>query len=194
VTEGAFSDDGAFHPLKTWDGDAVMKLFRERWRSILFRNGCATALRKLGRLWRRGNDRTVDSAVGSRRSTGGGGQYFGQIRKGERLEHYETVRKRKDGRIIEVALTVSPIKDKLGQIIGASKIVRDITERRRVESALRESEERFCNMANSAPVLIWISGTNKLCSWFNKPWLPIKTPAGTLIFSIAWSGIFSLCV
>src|SRR5205085_11144999 len=54
-----------------------------------------------------------------------------RIRRGERIEHYETVRVRKDGTLIDISLTVSPILDADGRIIGASKIARDITERRR---------------------------------------------------------------
>jgi PAS domain S-box-containing protein len=50
-------------------------------------------------------------------------------------------------------------------------IIRDVTERRRAEQILRESEERFRLVANTAPVMIWISGTDKLCSYFNQPWL-----------------------
>jgi PAS domain S-box-containing protein len=56
-----------------------------------------------------------------------------RIRCGERLDHYETVRQRKDGRRIEVSLTVSPIIDAAGTVVGASKIARDITERKRAE-------------------------------------------------------------
>ncbi len=56
-----------------------------------------------------------------------------RIRRGERIDHYETVRRRKDGTLIEIALTVSPVKDRTGKIIGASKIVHDITERKRIE-------------------------------------------------------------
>ena len=65
-----------------------------------------------------------------------------RIRRGDRIEHYETVRKRKDGRLIDIALTVSPVRDESGRIIGASKIARDVTERRKLEKAvLRQSEE-----------------------------------------------------
>lgn len=61
-----------------------------------------------------------------------------RIRNGERIQHYETKRVRKDGAVIDVALTVSPIRDSLGQIIGASKISRDITDRKRAEARERE--------------------------------------------------------
>ena len=56
-----------------------------------------------------------------------------RIRRGERIEHYDTVRRRKDGSPIDISLTVSPIKDSDGTIIGASKIARDITERKQAE-------------------------------------------------------------
>jgi PAS domain S-box-containing protein len=54
-----------------------------------------------------------------------------QIRRGERIDHYETVRRRKDGGLIDVSLTVSPVRNAQGKIIGASKIARDITKRKR---------------------------------------------------------------
>lgn len=60
-------------------------------------------------------------------------EIIGRIRRGERVEHYETIRRRKDGSLVELSLTVSPIKDNTGTIVGASKIARDITERRRSE-------------------------------------------------------------
>jgi PAS domain S-box-containing protein len=56
-----------------------------------------------------------------------------RIRRGERIEHYDTVRRRKDGSLIDISLSVSPIRDKDGKIIGASKIARDITDRKRAE-------------------------------------------------------------
>jgi PAS domain S-box-containing protein len=65
-----------------------------------------------------------------------------RIRRGERIDHYETVRLRKDGSLIEISLTVSPLKDASGRIIGASKIARDITQRKQAEArqALLASE------------------------------------------------------
>jgi PAS domain S-box-containing protein len=65
------------------------------------------------------------------------------IRRGEKVDHFETVRVTKDGRRLDISLTVSPIRNPAGDIVGASTIARDITERKRVEDRLRESEERF---------------------------------------------------
>ena len=60
---------------------------------------------------------------------------LGKIRAGERIEHFQTVRVRKDGQLINVSLTVSPIKDDKGKIVGAAKIVRDITRQKKLEEA-----------------------------------------------------------
>lgn len=60
-----------------------------------------------------------------------------RIRRGERVDHYETVRRRKDGTLIDISLTVSPVKNAAGRIIGASKIARDITERKQAEQKER---------------------------------------------------------
>ena len=66
-----------------------------------------------------------------------------RLRAGERIEHYETIRVRKDGTHIDISLTVSPIKGPNGHIIGASKIARDITEQRQARRALDEATERL---------------------------------------------------
>ena len=66
-----------------------------------------------------------------------------RIRRGERIEHYETVRITKAGKRFHVSLTVSPIKDQTGRIVGASKIARDITERKQFQEQLREERERL---------------------------------------------------
>jgi PAS domain S-box-containing protein len=73
-----------------------------------------------------------------------------RIRRGDRIDHYETVRQRKDGSLIDISLTVSPIKDAQGKVIGASKIARDISERTRAEAQIsmlaREAEHRAKNL------------------------------------------------
>lgn len=67
---------------------------------------------------------------------------LGRIRRGEKVEHYETIRRRKDGTLVDISLSVSPILDSKGRVIGASKIARDITERRKAEEALVEADRR----------------------------------------------------
>jgi PAS domain S-box-containing protein len=66
-----------------------------------------------------------------------------RIRRGERVDHYETVRRAKDGRRVNVSLTVSPVRDSAGRIVGASKIARDITEKKMAEEALRKQADRL---------------------------------------------------
>lgn len=68
---------------------------------------------------------------------------LGRIRAGERIDHFETVRRRKDGTDLDISLTISPVRNSSGTIIGASKIARDITSQRREREQLRQSEERF---------------------------------------------------
>ena len=65
-----------------------------------------------------------------------------RLRQGDRIEHFETVRVRKDGTRIDVSVTISPIRDETGQVVGASKIVRDIADRKRMEEALRAADRR----------------------------------------------------
>lgn len=62
------------------------------------------------------------------------------LRRGERIDHFETVRKRKDGTLLDVSVTISPVRDANGHVIGASKVARDITERKRLALLLQEAE------------------------------------------------------
>jgi two-component system, chemotaxis family, CheB/CheR fusion protein len=66
-----------------------------------------------------------------------------QVSRGERVDHFDTIRVTKDGRRISISLTVSPVRDAHGVIVGASKVARDISERKFAERALRESEQRL---------------------------------------------------
>jgi PAS domain S-box-containing protein len=79
-----------------------------------------------------------------------------RLRRGERVEHFETIRRRKDGQLIEVAVSYSPIKDAEGKLVGTSVIGRDITERARAAAALRDSERRFAGFMHHLPGLAWI--------------------------------------
>ena len=83
------------------------------------------------------------------------------VRRGERVEHYETVRRRKDGVLVDVSLTVSPIKDGRGRIIGASKTARDISWRKQAEEQqrllFREMNHRIKNLFTLASSLITLS-------------------------------------
>jgi PAS domain S-box-containing protein len=91
-----------------------------------------------------------------------------RLRKGERIEHYETVRVRKDGSLVDISLTVSPIRGPDGQIIGASKIARDISERKRAEEALRRREEELTDfIENSVVGLHWVAPDGTIL-WANK--------------------------
>ena len=72
-----------------------------------------------------------------------------RLRQGEPIEHFDTVRQRKDGTKVEISLSISPVRDAAGKIIGASKIARDITGRKRIERELYESEQRFRILADA---------------------------------------------
>lgn len=84
-----------------------------------------------------------------------------QIQKGERVEHYETVRRRKDGSLVDISLSVSPIRSRDGRISGAAKIARDISERRLAEQQqrllLREMNHRVKNLFTVASSLVSLS-------------------------------------
>ncbi len=103
--------------------------------------------------WNRGAERvlgyTAEEAIGRHISliipperTDDSVHILAQIRRGERVDHYETKRRAKDGRILDISLTVSPVRDASGKIVGASKVARDITDRRRAEEAVREANRR----------------------------------------------------
>ena len=79
-----------------------------------------------------------------------------KIRRGEPVEHYETVRRRKDGLLIDISLTISPVRDEAGRIIGASKIARNITERKRAEAERRRQEQIYRAIGEAIDYGIWV--------------------------------------
>jgi PAS domain S-box-containing protein len=96
--------------------------------------------------------------------------YTRLLQQGGRVE-VETVRRRKDGTEIDVSLLAVSVRTTSGEQVVNYAIYRDITERKLAEERLRESEARFQAMADTAPVLIWMTGTDGVCNYFNKPWL-----------------------
>jgi len=78
-----------------------------------------------------------------------------RIRRGEPVRHFETQRQHADGRLLDVSITVSPIRDADGKVVGASKVARDVTEAKRVQRALRESEERLRLAIEAACLGTW---------------------------------------
>jgi PAS domain S-box-containing protein len=87
-----------------------------------------------------------------------------RIRCGESIDHYETIRRCKDGRLIDVSLTISPIRDLQGKIVGVSKIAREITERKTTERQLAE-QARLLDLTNDA---IFISDMRKRIIFWNR--------------------------
>lgn len=93
-----------------------------------------------------------------------------KVGRGEAIDNYETVRIAKDGRRLDVSLTVSPIKDLAGNLVGASTIGRDITERRRTEGELRLSEARFRAMIEQSPLSIQVLSPDGQTLQVNRAW------------------------
>jgi PAS domain S-box-containing protein len=115
-------------------------------------------------------ERSIDELIVPEALIESAREYTNELRHGGRVE-VETVRRRKDGSDVRVAILAVPITTASGEQIANYAIYRDITEQKRAEERLRESEARFQEMADTAPVLIWMTGTDGLCNYFNKPWL-----------------------
>jgi PAS domain S-box-containing protein len=103
-----------------------------------------------------------------------------RIRRGERIHHYETVRQRKDGSLVDISLTVSPVRDESGRIVGASKIARDITERKEVQLKLQQSEQRLQELLAAIPAAIYTTDAAGKVTYFNQAAADLAGRAPTL--------------
>ncbi len=114
-----------------------------------------------------------------------------KIAAGERVGNFETMRQAKDGRQFPVSITVSPLKDGDGKVIGASKVVRDISERAQAEAALRESEQRMRLATEATQVGLWewnvLTGAIRWDAQLFRIYGIEPTPAGMVDYS-DWSG------
>lgn len=93
-----------------------------------------------------------------------------KVRHGGVVEDHETVRMKKSGEIVNVSLTVSPVKDPEGKVIGAAAIGIDITKRKRAEARLRRSEAEFRQLAEALPQIIWVAGPDGMVTFVNRKW------------------------
>ena len=112
-----------------------------------------------------------------------------RIRAGERIDHYETVRRRKDGRLFDISLTVSPMRDRTGRIVGASKIARDISERIVAQRRLRESEQHLQDLLEAIPAAIYTTDAAGRITYFNQAAVDLagRTPVlGSDEWCVTW--------
>src|SRR5579862_5053120 len=79
-------------------------------------------------------------------------EILARLRRGEQIDHFDTVRRCKDGRLLDVSLTISPLRDLGGRIVGASKVARDITQQKRIQEALRQGEENYRKLAEKLDI------------------------------------------
>ena len=115
-------------------------------------------------------ERPVNDLIVPERLVESAREYNRRLKSGDRVE-VETVRRRKDGTDVHVSLLAVPVAAVSGEQVANYAIYRDITERKRAEERLLESEVRFQAIADTAPVMIWTTGTDGLCNYFSKPWL-----------------------
>jgi PAS domain S-box-containing protein len=112
-----------------------------------------------------------------------------RLRRGERIDHYQTVRRRKDGTLIDVSLTVSPVRDRAGRIIGASKIARDISDQKRTEAALRDSERRLQDLLAAIPAAIYTTDAAGKITYYNEAAVELagrRPTIGTDRWCVTW--------
>jgi PAS domain S-box-containing protein len=117
-------------------------------------------------------------------------EILNRLRRGEHIDHYETVRLRKDGARLDISLTISPIRDATGTIIGASKIARDITMRKQLEQALRESEARLRAVVEATPECVKIISPDGKLMFVNPAGISMIEAPG--LPSVQGSSVFDL--
>ena len=94
-------------------------------------------------------------------------EILSRVRKGEKLDHFETRRRCKDGRIIDVSVTVSPVWDENGTLIGASKVARDVTAARAAQESLREREAHLRSVLDTVPDAMVVIDTRGIMQSFS---------------------------
>ena len=121
------------------------------------------------------------------------------MRGGERVTHFETVRKHKDGSLIDVSLTISPILDPQGRVVGASKIARDITERKRADVKIRHLNRVYAVLSSIDALIVRVRSRDELfrdacliaveVGKFKLAWLGIVDRSEMRVKVVAWHGV-----
>jgi PAS domain S-box-containing protein len=112
------------------------------------------------------------------------------VSAGRRVPSFETVRLHKDGREVQVAVTVSPVRDASGQIVAASKIARDIGEAKRTRARLEDSELRFRLLADNISQLAWIGDRTGLLHWYNRRWFDYTGTNFAQMQELGWGKVY----
>ncbi|MEY3297929.1 MAG: phytochrome-like protein cph2, partial [Cyanobacteriota bacterium] len=125
-------------------------------------------------------------------------QILAQIRQGQQVKTYDTQRRHRDGHLVEVSLTISPIYDENGHVIGASKIARDITAqkhnerlRQQAQADLRGSQERFQRFMDNAPLLSWMVSREGRVEYGNEAWFTFVGKSETVALGQITEDLFS---
>jgi PAS domain S-box-containing protein len=116
-------------------------------------------------------------------------EILARLRRGERVNHFETVRRRKDGALLDISLTISPVRDLKGTIIGASKIARDISESKRIREALLASEARFRQLADTMPQIVWTARPDGYVDYYNERWYEYTGFGGNAFGDESWESV-----
>jgi PAS domain S-box-containing protein len=95
-------------------------------------------------------------------------EIIARIQRGEVVEHYETIRRRKDGSMVETSVTISPVRDSSGRIVAASNISRDISERKRAERQLRDSEKKLHDLLDAIPAAVYTTDAEGKVTYYNQ--------------------------
>ena len=93
-----------------------------------------------------------------------------RIRQGETVPRFKTVRQTKSGERIPIAVTVSPVRDEHGNVVGASKIASDLRQQNRMREELRQASDQFTALADNIPQLAWIADSTGWIYWYNQRW------------------------
>jgi PAS domain S-box-containing protein/diguanylate cyclase (GGDEF)-like protein len=125
-------------------------------------------------------------------------QILERLRRGERVTHFETVRRRKDGSLIDVSLAISPILDSQGRIVGASKIARDITERKRAQTKIGHLNRVYAVLSSINSLIVRVRGQEELfrescriavdVGSFRLAWIGIVDHTAARVTIVAWHG------